>query len=151
MKSSTFCWKNEFIGLFTQNVDININIFLSFFDIHIFKNGLVNIDVDIFKNGLIDIDISKNGHIDIDIFKNGHIDIDIFNISNTPTWPSPNKSQGKAKGIGKKKAWRACKTIGEESGKGVAEIQGKNGIHWIDLYHLSWLNSFLISTPKWTT
>ena len=45
----------------------------------------LNIDVDIFKNGLIDIDISKNGHIDIDIFKNGHIDIDIFNISNTPT------------------------------------------------------------------
>ena len=65
-------------------------------DIDIFKNVLIDIDIDIFKIVLIDIDIDidifiivlididsdidifQNGLIDIDIFKNYLIDIDIF-------------------------------------------------------------------------
>ena len=114
---------------------------------NIFKNVLIDIDtdIDIFKYGLLDFDLIFSRMVIL-------ILIWLSDISNTPTWPSPDKSQGKAKGVGKKKARRACKTIGEESGKGVAEVQGKNRIHWIDLYIiLSWLNSFLISNPKLTT
>merc|ERR1712016_436361 len=60
-KSLIFAEKN---GFFTQNVLI---------DIDIFKNVLIDIDIDIdiFQNVLIDIDI------DIDIFKSDLIDIDI--------------------------------------------------------------------------
>merc|ERR1712116_90683 len=49
-------------GFFTQNVLIDI-------DIDIFKNALIDIDIDIdiFRNALIDIDIFKNVLIDIDI------------------------------------------------------------------------------------
>ena len=50
-----------------------------FIDINILQNSLINIDIDIFKNGHIDIDI------DIDIFQivliDIDIDIDIFQIS----------------------------------------------------------------------
>ena len=47
-----------------------------FIDINIFKNGLIDIDIDIFKND--NIAIFKNDHINIDIFNNYHINIDIF-------------------------------------------------------------------------
>ena len=52
------------------------------------QNSLIDIDIDIFKNVLIDIDISLNVFIDIDIdvdiFKSNLIDIDIdINIFKT--------------------------------------------------------------------
>ena len=65
-----------YIDIF-KNALIDIDI-----DIDIFKNVLIDIDIDIdiFKNVLIDIDIFKNVliDIDIDIFKSDLIDIDIF-------------------------------------------------------------------------
>jgi hypothetical protein len=58
-----------------------------FIDIDIFRNLLIDIDIDIFQNLLInidiDIDIFHNSpiDIDIDIFQNSLIDIDIFRMA----------------------------------------------------------------------
>ena len=53
-----------------KDPDIDINIFKNgLINIDIFKTVLIDIDIDIFKNGLIDIDILRSDLIDIDIFK----------------------------------------------------------------------------------
>ena len=55
--NSKICWKKGFL--------------LILIDIDIFKNDLIDIDSDIFKNALIDLafDIFRSGPIDIDIFQ----------------------------------------------------------------------------------